>query len=123
VLSNLLHYLADPASPAKLATVWRVWQRAAREDPEAWEHVQELARQLRKCQEVEQFVWPRAGRDWLAEQALAEEDEALLLRFRELLRRWLGTTLLPVDQIVLTVAQDLFDQPADLAIATSWPSC
>jgi DNA helicase-2/ATP-dependent DNA helicase PcrA len=117
VLSNLLHYLADPASPVKLATVLRVWQRASREDPDAWEHVQELARRLRKDQEVEQFLWPRAGRDWLVEQDLPEGDEELLLRFRELVRRWLGTTLLPVDQIVLTVAQDLFDQPADLAIA------
>jgi DNA helicase-2/ATP-dependent DNA helicase PcrA len=39
-----------------------------------------------------------------------------LARFREVARRWLGTALLPIDQIILTLAQDLFTEPADLAI-------
>jgi DNA helicase-2/ATP-dependent DNA helicase PcrA len=32
-------------------------------------------------------------------------------------RRWQGTALLPIDQIILTLAQDLFSEPSDLAIA------
>jgi DNA helicase-2/ATP-dependent DNA helicase PcrA len=49
----------------------------------------------------------------------AEDQEvgAQLVAFRELVRRWQGATLLPIDQLVLTLAQDLFDQPADLAVA------
>jgi DNA helicase II / ATP-dependent DNA helicase PcrA len=40
-----------------------------------------------------------------------------LLEFRGLVQRWLGTALLPVDQAVLTLAQDLFSEPTDLAIS------
>jgi 2-(1,2-epoxy-1,2-dihydrophenyl)acetyl-CoA isomerase len=32
-------------------------------------------------------------------------------------QRWHGTILLPIDQVTLTLAQDLFSSPADLAIA------
>ena len=33
------------------------------------------------------------------------------------MRRWQGATTLPVDQLILTIGQDLFDRPADLAMA------
>jgi DNA helicase-2/ATP-dependent DNA helicase PcrA len=69
---------------------------------------------------VEDFLWPRVGRDWLAGLDLAQEDPAVaeqLETFRTLVRRWQGATLLPIDQLILTLAQDLFDQPADLAVA------
>ncbi len=36
---------------------------------------------------------------------------------RDLVRRWQTATLLPIDQLLLTIAQDLFTQPADLALA------
>jgi DNA helicase-2/ATP-dependent DNA helicase PcrA len=34
-----------------------------------------------------------------------------------LVRRWQEATQLPIDQLVLTLAQDLFHEPADLAVA------
>jgi len=40
-----------------------------------------------------------------------------LYAFREVVRRWQGTALLPIDQVILTLAQDLFTEAADLAIA------
>jgi DNA helicase-2/ATP-dependent DNA helicase PcrA len=40
-----------------------------------------------------------------------------LVAFRRLVRRWQGAALLPIDQLVLTLAQDLFREPADLAVA------
>ena len=40
-----------------------------------------------------------------------------LASFRVIARRWLETTLLPIDQMILTVGQDLFTEPADLALA------
>jgi DNA helicase-2/ATP-dependent DNA helicase PcrA len=42
-----------------------------------------------------------------------EELEA----FRLVVQRWQGAATLPVDQLVLSLAQDLFREPADLAIA------
>ncbi len=37
--------------------------------------------------------------------------------FREIARRWQGAVRLPIDQLILSVAQDLFAEPLDLALA------
>lgn len=118
-LGNMVNYLADPVSPIKLSTVYRVWRRYADEEEERAE-VDGIARSLRKCRQVEDFLWPRVDRDWLEDLELAAESpdlEERLVAFRGLVRRWQGATLLPIDQLILTLAQDLFREPADLAIA------
>jgi len=120
-LGNVLAYLADPVSARKLATTYRVWQRDARGDEERREEMGRVAKLVSRCPRVEDFVWPRVGRDWLEEledtEQWSPELQEHLLVFRELVRRWQGSTALPIDQLVLTVAQDLFRDAADLAIA------
>ncbi|MBN1179493.1 MAG: ATP-dependent helicase [Anaerolineae bacterium] len=119
-LGNAVHYLADPVSPTKLAVAYRVWRRADREDEAAHARVERVARAIRGCRQVEDFLWPRLDRDWLAELDLADDEPevgAQLAAFRDLVRRWQAATLLPIDQLILTLAQDLFDEPGDLAMA------
>ncbi|PKO23790.1 MAG: ATP-dependent helicase [Chloroflexi bacterium HGW-Chloroflexi-1] len=128
-LANVVNYLADPAQPGKLATAYKVWRRADRADTEANARLQIVVRALQRRRRVEEFLWPpytggrSAGlsdRDGLDCVDLPEDDDlsrAYLQDFRELVRRWQGATLLPIDQLILTIAQDLFDQPADLALA------
>ncbi|NIO70600.1 MAG: UvrD-helicase domain-containing protein [Anaerolineae bacterium] len=119
-LGNIVSYLADPTSPTKLATVYKVWRRQDREDEEARAHLESVVKMLRKCRQVEDFLWPRVDRDWLDDLELADEASDIgqqLVEFRELVRRWQGATLLPIDQLILTLAQDLFQEPADLAVA------
>jgi DNA helicase-2/ATP-dependent DNA helicase PcrA len=45
------------------------------------------------------------------------DDRELLVQYRDLVQRWQQATLLPIDQLVLTIAQDLFIDPADLALS------
>ena len=119
-LGNLVNYLADPTSAKKLATVYRVWRRGDRDDAALEVQVSNVAKLLSTIARVEDYVWPRADRDWLVELNVQDADPSLydhLVEFRALVRRWQATTTLPIDQIILTLAQDLFDQPADLAIA------
>jgi DNA helicase-2/ATP-dependent DNA helicase PcrA len=116
-LANLLLYLADPTAAPKLARVYEVWRRDLREDKEAWAEVQEVSKLLRRIDRVEDFIWPRAGRDWLDETEIGEDMRAHLDDFRALVQRWQGVVLLPIDQAVLTLAQDLFGEPGDLALA------
>jgi len=120
-LGNVVNYLADPASPGKLATAYKVWRREDREDEEAKARLEFVARTLRKCRQVEDFLWPRVDRDWLdgleATEAATTDVREQFVAFRELVRRWQEATLLPVDQLILTLAQDLFHEPADLAVA------
>ena len=96
-----------------LATVYQNWAGDAREEERSQRKA--ILTALRHCEEVEAFLWPRADRDWLAEQ---EALQAVPLQeFRDLARRWLNASALPVDQLVLTLAQDLYHDPADLALA------
>jgi len=119
-LGNVVNYLADPSSPKKLATAYRVWRRHDREDDEARAEVGRAAGALGKCRQVEDFLWPRADGDWLKGLSLSEESEhrrETLAEFRRVVRRWQGASLLPIDQLLLTLSQDLFHEPAELALA------
>jgi DNA helicase-2/ATP-dependent DNA helicase PcrA len=119
-LANLLQYLADPGSASKLARVYEVWRRDDRQEDQASAEAKRVASLLRKLRRVEDFLWPGPELDWLEQLSLSgEAPQAVgrLAEFRQLVRRWQGAVLLPVDQIVLTISQDLLSQPAELAIS------
>ncbi len=118
-LANVTAYLADPSSAAKLARVYQVWRREWREDDGQKAFYAHLTEIIRKCGAVEAFIAPRPDQDWLAGLGESESEAILaeLEEFRGVVRRWQGTTLLPIDQMILTLAQDLFTEPADLALA------
>ncbi len=132
ILEAILRYLAQPLSSTFLARAYGAWERAGdlpqeREEAEgtkqeegllSQEQRQRLIKVLRRCRQPESYLYPRPGDDWLA--ALPLDDERLVYRliaFRQALRRWLEATRLPVDQLILTLAQELFADPADLALA------
>jgi DNA helicase-2/ATP-dependent DNA helicase PcrA len=126
-LGNILAYLSDPGSPVKLAKAYQVWRRAWREDEEQKGLYAGASELLRKIKKVEEYLFPAdapAGEahidaaKWLGGAFEAEPEEVLaeLETFRTVVRRWQGTTLLPIDQMVLTLGQELFAEPADLAL-------
>ncbi len=119
VLGNLLRCLANPTSARKLSVAFQVWRRADREDAEAKTLMELVAGRIKSCPEVEAYLWPRADHDWLAPLTveLAHEELALLTGFREVACRWHLAAALPIDQLLLTLANDLFTEPAELALA------
>lgn len=119
-LANLLAYLADPKSAKRLATVYRVWRRADRDDETLASQADAVAERLAKLPRVEDYLWPSPERDWLDELGSAGQSPELLAHlaeFRDLVQRWQGAVLLPVDQLVLALAADLFTDTTELAIA------
>jgi DNA helicase-2/ATP-dependent DNA helicase PcrA len=119
-LGHILRYLADPASSSKLAMVYKVWKRDNRQNEEENAKIERVAEILHKIPHTEEYIWPFNERDWLEYINLstsAPEIHNQLLKFRNIIRRWQGSVLLPIDQIVLTLAQDLLTDPAELAIA------
>jgi len=139
-LGNVVSYLADPSSASKLARAYQVWRRAWREDEGQKGLYVQVAELLRKVGQVEAYLFPvisplpkwgeGAGEapsmgvraesgTWLESLGESESEETLaeLIAFRDVIRRWQGTTLLPIDQMILTLAQELFTEPADLALA------
>jgi len=122
-LGEIVGALSDPQSAAHLSRAYLAWRRGEQDDPLADLHKQ-ISDQLRKLDEVETFLAPHQERDWLENfpsspppqgegPGVREELEA----FRAVMRRWQGTTALPVDQMILTLSQDLFTAPNDLALA------
>ena len=136
-LSNLISYLAEPSSAAKLSKAYQVWRRDWREVKERSVLIHDTSAWLRKVGNVEDYINPNlafargdaaainslSGGDGTAtvEAVIAEGEmeqvNAELNDFRVHVRRWLEAVTLPIDQLVLTLAQDIFTEAADLALA------
>ncbi|MFZ5902428.1 MAG: ATP-dependent helicase [Chloroflexota bacterium] len=78
-----------------------------------------VTRLLKKIVDVENFIAPQNANDWLA--AIGESEAAQVIQelsaFRVNVQRWLNAVTLPIDQLVLTLAQDVFSEASDLALA------
>jgi len=74
---------------------------------------------LRKMVDVENFIAPQNANDWLAGLGEGEAGHVIqeLKEFRVNVQRWLNAVTLPIDQLVLTLAQDVFTEAHDLALA------
>jgi DNA helicase-2/ATP-dependent DNA helicase PcrA len=82
------------------------------------EPVETFGRALGKLREPEDFVFPERV-DWLDSLGWLDEVEhfrELVLAFRRDLQEWTRATILPVDELLLTLGNDLFKAPADLAL-------
>lgn len=120
-LAMMLDYLVDPRSSTALANLYRVWRRDERGDEEAERSIASIAAELRKLANVEDFLWPRTD-DWLDQRVPPGENLTLyehLIQFRTLVRRWQAVADLPVDQLILTIAGDLFALQTEVATAYS----
>jgi DNA helicase-2/ATP-dependent DNA helicase PcrA len=118
-LSYVLDYLKDPKESNALAIAYRVWRRDERGEEEAERGIENIAKEIRKLVNVEDFLWPRFH-DWLDENA-SDNSELYdhLVEFRTLVRRWQGAADLPVDQLVLTIGGDLFQLDTEIATGYS----
>jgi DNA helicase-2/ATP-dependent DNA helicase PcrA len=128
-LSILLSYLADPQSARKLSKAYEVWRRDWKEqrvengEIENSQGSSELLKRvievLRGLLRVEDFIAPSHADEWLSGLGEADEVIAELSEFRVNVQRWLAprAVTLPIDQLVLTLAQDVFSKVSDLALA------
>ncbi|HML20159.1 MAG TPA: ATP-dependent helicase [Aggregatilinea sp.] len=121
LLRTVLEYLAEPVDLKALKQVFwltlpPVYQELVHGDIDLRQTMTKLFNGYRN---IEAFLWPvndesdappavdPGSYPWLP----AELDI-----FRERMRRWLEATTLPVDQLVLTIGQDLFEKPVDIAL-------
>ena len=137
-LANVLAYLSDPSSAGKLSRAYQVWRKDWRDDPSKEDIavsqkalLMTTSGLLRKIGEMESYVAPftpypsPGGRgagvreDWLATLGEEEAEQVIpeLKEFRVVVNRWLKAVTLPIDQLILTLAQELFTDAADLALA------
>jgi DNA helicase-2/ATP-dependent DNA helicase PcrA len=119
-IANILHYLGDPESSQKLSLAYKVWRRAERSDEENWAFYKNNLSLIRGIDHVEEYLWPGITGDWLESMRQEGSDPQIigeLEAFREVVRRWQNAVFLPIDQLILTISQDLFLDPSELALA------
>jgi DNA helicase-2/ATP-dependent DNA helicase PcrA len=142
-IANLLAYLSDPGSARKLSTAYQVWRRdwrdedllreAVRAEDESLDEegiassseallamTKRVTELLRKVRRTEEYLSPESEPvGWLASLGESEPEDVIqeLIDFRVHVKRWLEAVTLPIDQLILTLAQDVFTSPADLALA------
>ncbi len=115
-------FLADPTNSRALSRLFAdVWwpMRINDSDDGEVENIRIQVRQaFQNLKTLEDFLWPGHNYDWLSElEGTIEPEYATMLReFREQVQVWLQASSLPVDQLILTISQDLFDNQADLAL-------
>jgi len=116
---TILRCLSDPTSSRNLSEAYKVWRRKAREDEDIWKFHLGIAKRIGKIRNLEDYLWPYGGRDWLTGISEDMDIEILneLKEFRMVAQRWYMAVVLPVDQLLLTIAQDLFLDPVELALA------
>lgn len=127
-LELILRYLAKPIEPSsakQLADLYSdVWWKThlgaqLGEEGNLW--LTETCKRLADLRHVERFLFPEIGA-LLTETLNLPEDDALeplyldLEAFRETVQRWLYAAHLPIDQLVLTVGQDIFHTPPEIAL-------
>ncbi len=128
-IANVIAYLSDPTSPTKLSRAYQVWRRDWRDDSLTEDKglaasqkalLTITAELLRKVGEAETFVAPNQDHDWLTTLSESEAEEEVIQElslFKVAVNRWLNAVTLPIDQLILTLAQELFTDAADLALA------
>lgn len=117
LLAAILKCIDEPGSPVKLATVFIAMRQ--REEDAGGENARAAAENLRRCNNTEDYLWPLPGQDWLGtlpDQGVQQDVIDELIWFRGFVQHWQKASLLPVDQLLLTIAQDLFESPHELAL-------
>ena len=118
-LAYVLRYLSDPKNAQRLGEVYRVTRRDDRADPAAAAAIDALVKDLRRIKQVEDLVAPRL-RDWLDDNLQAKQQRSAregLASFRDQVASWMRAADMPIDQLVLSLAGDIFHDANDIAAA------
>ncbi len=117
LLQEVVAWLANPLSGVHLARAYAVWARQG-EPPLEPEQERAVRQFLRRHRRPEAFLWPPAPDEGLERFPLAGQPSVQehLAALRTTLRRWLEATVMPVDQLLLLLGQELFTEPDQMAL-------
>jgi DNA helicase-2/ATP-dependent DNA helicase PcrA len=120
ILEKILYSLADPSASGKLAAAfWEIYRQKITA-PEEKPFIEALQNAIKSCKQLEDYLYPQPEADWLdlvIRPSMGDASADVLSQFRDQIRRWHLATLLPIDQLILSLAQDLFSSPQELALS------
>jgi len=119
ILEKILLCLANPSDPKQFAQAFSTCMVTDEVNEDKKQSLQLLSSAIRKCRNLEEFFYPSPGSAWqtcIQTDLQVDEITSLLGEFREKCIRWHEGTILPIDQLILTITSDLFTNPAELAL-------
>lgn len=120
IIENVLITLNDPSNSGKFAKAFSFIITKEDLDLEQQELIPGMVAAIRKYHRMEEFYYPQPGveiDETVDLSSFQTELREALHKTRDNFTRWHQAVSLPIDQLVLTIAQDVFTSPADLALA------
>ena len=117
ILASILSHLAEPSVKRYLTEVYRKI-KLLEDDAGKIELIPKVTRLIRDCAYPERLLWPQSRDAWL--ELIPHPDGPLIAELEDFcsqVRKWNRAALLPIDQLILTISQNLFHRPLDLALA------
>ena len=120
ILANIVSFLENPNQTSRLVKVIEFLLKTKFFiSKQANEEIKNL---IKSCSYLEDFLFPVPDHNWI--QNLQKKDQSpepdtfiILQELRNSLSRWLQAADLPIHQIIITISQELFQKPSDLAVA------
>lgn len=117
-LKDILNFLANPSSARHLIGALNAVNATSDEDVEKEELGEQIIRLIRKERNIETvFCQPELALREFNYQNENSGQWELFVRAINRLRDWQRTTLLPIDQMIMTIAMQQLTDPAQLALA------
>jgi len=120
ILAQVIKFLAEPTSPAHLANLFKIWIDKRNKNKEVDAEIKNLTGLIKSYDKTEDFLSPKVSRTMVRElfpQITMDYLIEIMEDFLTFIQRWQTASLLPIDQLILTLANDFFDQPVELATA------
>jgi DNA helicase II / ATP-dependent DNA helicase PcrA len=120
LFESILRALANPSETKFLAAAFQPMCIQGTLTDEEKQELGKVKQAIQKCPRAEQLLYPRKPQTWqeaLNDNRIPLSVAAVLDEFRDQMIRWHQAALLPIDQLILTIAQDLFTEPSDLALS------
>lgn len=117
-IALILKSILDPTSPTHLATAFEVFNRHLSVDEEIKKIIKLISKLIKRLEKTEDFLYP-TDNPWQSAFPIDELTDfqiELLERFRSAVTRWHAAAILPLDQLVLVVSQDLVLESSEIAI-------
>ncbi len=119
ILSAALQFLANPTNTNHLITLYSLFDSQMELTHQKLR--KKIAQLLRSCTYLEQYLYPLPDQDWLSSlnpDSIPEFETVIetLIRFRSALTRWQKATELPINQLLITIGQDIFTKQSELAL-------
>ena len=119
ILAAALDFLSSPTKKSALIKLYDLFDRQlGLNDADTRKKIME---RLKACQYLEEYLYPLPGQYWLEKTIKTKNIEAenihhCLKSFRQYINRWQKATILPINQLLITIGQDLFTKQTELAL-------